>query len=106
MEDLKLYVIGKLALQRGGRIPTSMEMRRKLSDFWKNNDLKFISLGKGTFHILLCTLKDQCKALSVSSIFVKPELLRLNRWMLGYNSIKQISISQVWIFVHNPPLEF
>lgn len=92
VKDLKFSVIGQLALQQGDPITTTMEMRRKLSEFRKINDLKVIPLGEGTFHILLCNLKYKCKALSLSSIILKLGVLRLNSWVSGYNSIKKGSI--------------
>lgn len=55
-------VIGKLNLKRGNPVPTTMEIRRKLCEFWKIN-------------VLFCSLKDQCEALSVSSVFLKPGLI-------------------------------
>lgn len=59
VEDLKNCVIGKLTLQRRDEVPTIMEIKKKLPEFWKINDLKFIPLGRGTFHILLSNLRDQ-----------------------------------------------
>lgn len=106
VEELKFCVIGKFNIQRGDSIPTTMEIQKKLSDFWKIMDFKVIPIGKRTFHILLCSMKDQCKALSVSPVFLKPGILRLNNWVPGYNLMKQGSILQVWIHIHNLPLEF
>lgn len=93
VEELKFSVVGKLNLKRGDPIPTTMEISRKLCEFWKIPNLKVIPLGEGTFHVLLCNLKDRCKALSVSSVFLKQDFLRINRWVPGYSSIKQGSIS-------------
>lgn len=83
VEELKYNTTGKLALSRAAKAPTTMEMKIKLMEYWKINDLKVIPLGRGPFHILLSNLKDQCIALSVGAILFNPGVLTLNSWMPG-----------------------
>lgn len=40
VEELKFIIIGKLALQRGDPMPTTIEVRRKLADFGRLKNLK------------------------------------------------------------------
>lgn len=83
-----------------------MEIKRKLSISWGINELKVIPTGKGFFHVLLFNLKDQCTALSSGLLALKPGVMRFSRWVPGFSSMNQSSILQVWIRIHNLPLEF
>lgn len=69
-ENLRFSGVGRLSLQKGQALPP-MEVKNKLSDYWKITDFKFIALGKGTFHILLYSLQDQCKTLSFGAVLLK-----------------------------------
>lgn len=104
VEDLKFNVTGKSILKKWDLVPTTMEIRRKLLEYWDINDLKLIPLGKGIFHIVLDSLKDQFKSLSVSLLLLKPGVMRFNRWVPGNNSSRLGSISQVWIRIYHLPL--
>lgn len=96
VEELKYSAIGKLTLSHWEEVPTTMEIRRMLTEFWKIYDLKIIALGRGTFHIILSNLKNQCSALLAGSLLLKPSILRLNRRVPSFNALKHESISQVW----------
>lgn len=106
VEDLKFSVIGKLSMSRGVDAPTTMEIKEKLMSFWKIAEIKVIPLGRGVFHILLSNMKDQCIALAAGPIMFNPGVMRLNRWIPGYNALNKSSVSQVWVRIFNLPLEF
>lgn len=107
VEDLKFSGIWRLTLQRSVLIPTIMELRRKLSDFLLINDVIVIPLGKGVDHILLQSLKDQCNTMPVGTVFLKPQVMRLNRWLPSFNVVIHIqTTTQVWIRIFHMPLEF
>lgn len=85
VEELQFSVVGRLSLQRGLNIPTAMEVKSKLAEVWKISNFKVIPLDKMMLHFLLYSLKDQCKALSVGSVFMKPGLMGFNRWVPGFS---------------------
>lgn len=106
VEDLKYSVIGKLSISRGDEAPTTMEIKEILMSFWNIVELKVIPLGRGVFHILLTNMKDQCIALAAGPIMFNSGVMRLNRWIPGYNALEKSSVSQVWVRIYNLPLEF
>lgn len=107
VENLKFSVIGRLSVHRDDSLPTTMEVKEKLVEGLKIEDMKVIAMGKGVFHIILSCLNDQCKALTAGSLFLKPGILRFSRWLPGFTTSKQFQTNtQVWIRVYNLPLEF
>lgn len=90
VEELNFSVMGRLPLHRGDLIPTTIELKNKLVHCLKIVDIKGIPLGNGLFHILLHSLRDQCKALTVGSVFLKLGVMRFNRWLQGFNASKQM----------------
>lgn len=107
VEHLKYSVLGKLSLQRGEPVPTTMEVKEKLLKGLQVEDLQVIAMGKGVFHLRLNNLDDQCKALTVGSLFLRPGIMRFSRWLPGINNAVQVQTSaQVWIRIFNLPLEF
>lgn len=107
VEHPKFSVIGRMTMQRGIPIPTTMEVKNKLSGALKILNFKVIPLGKGLYHILFHSLSDQCTTLASGIVLLKPGLMRFNRWMLGFNISNQTrSSTQVWIRILHLPLEF
>lgn len=107
VEHLKYSVLGKLSLQRGDVVPTTMEIKAKLVARLQVETLQVIVMGKGIYHLRLNSLNDQCKVIAIGSMYLKPGLMRFKRWLPRFNTSMQIqSTSQVWIRVYNLPLKF
>lgn len=81
--QLKFSVIGRLTLQHGDLFPTTIESKGKLAEWIE--DMRVIPTDNRMYHILLHNLGDQCKALTVGSLFLKPGIMRFNRWLPGFN---------------------
>lgn len=107
IQDLKFNVVGKLTLQIGDEVPTTMELRKKLLTLWKIDNLTVIVLEKGLFHVILYNLSEQTKILPVGTFYTKPSLFKVQRWLPGYNTrSSKLTTSLVWIRMLNLPLEF
>lgn len=107
VEQLKFNVVGRLSVQRRDAIPTTLELKQKLVEGLDIVDMKVIPMSKGVFHVLLYNLSDQCNALTVGSLFLKPRVMGFNRWMPGCNiSIQMQTTMQVCIRLLNVPLKF
>lgn len=85
---LKFSVIRGLSLHYGDLYPTTMKLKNKLEDGLKIKEMKVIPTGKGVFYILLHSLSDQCMALTVGSLFLKPRVMRFNIWLPSFNVTK------------------
>lgn len=69
MEELKYSVVGRLSMQRGDDLPTMMEIQNRLKNTWKVEKVRAISLGKGTFHILVKSPQEKCTNLTTGAVF-------------------------------------
>lgn len=84
-----------LSLQCGEAIPTTMEVKTKLSDAWNISNFKVIPSGKGLFHILLHNVSDQCTTFALGTIFFKSGLMQFNKWTSGLNVTQTQSLTQI-----------
>lgn len=107
IEEIKYSVIARLTLQRRDVIPTNKSVKEKIDDFLWLQNLKEVPLKGVIFHILLLSPNDQSLALAKWPINLKPGALRFSRWYPSFDSINyRQTTSQVWIRMHDVPLEY
>lgn len=58
IEELQFSVVGRLFLPRTAAVPTTMNLRAKLSVAWGLDSFKLVPMGGGLHHVILQTMDE------------------------------------------------
>lgn len=103
---LQNSLIGKFTLAQGDA-PYSLEtLKHTLGQVWCA-DWQLIPLGRGYYNIQLSLMEDRNRILDRRSWSLKPGIIRLQRWVNGFNPYRVNSnLAQVWVRFYKVPMEF
>lgn len=108
ISELTHSLIGKLSLSQGDS-PYSLDaLHSKLSQIWGiMGEWQLVSLGRGYYNIRFSNLADRDRVLDRRSWSLKPGMIRLQRWVRGFNPYKVNStLAQVWVRIYEIPMEY
>lgn len=96
--ELQFSVVGRLMLQHGEEAPINIILENKIEASWGLTNFKLI---------LLNSLEDQGIVMAKGTFNTRPGIFRASRWSPGFDPINhKATNNQVWMRLHNLPLEF
>lgn len=87
----------------------SKALKSKLSLIWSIPESEWIltPLGKGFYNLDMKTMDAQSRVFVRGTLFLKPGVLRISRWVPNFNPYTQkLTNSQVWIRIFGLSLEY
>lgn len=108
VNHLQNTLIGRVSMAPGDNPYSLEELKSKLEQVWGlSGSWILIPLRKGYYNIQLPNVADRDRILDKRSWGLKPGLLRVQRWVKGFNPYKvNTTLAQVWVRIFEIPLEF
>lgn len=101
-------LIGRVIYSKGDKPVANLVLQRKLEGLWNiSSGVRLLHLERGYYNLQFANKEDRDKAFLRQSWFLKPGLLRLQKWMPNFNPYRvNSSIAQVWVRVFELPIEY
>ncbi|PON69641.1 hypothetical protein PanWU01x14_087640 [Parasponia andersonii] len=80
----KFSLIRRVILSKGDKPWSLLDLKARIDLVWKISSWHLISLRKGYFLILLISEEDKTHVWSMSSLNIKPGILKLQPWVPGF----------------------